>query len=190
MQIRTKTQGPGTWTPKQPRLSPSSPAPQPPARRGRWEVALCPDFGPYSTLYREAGPCDELNKARAQQLSLLGPTMEHTRARARLQVLLGHLGRPSAPSIVSFGLWMGSQAGRSISTLVVTPRAQETLCASVSSPSPLPGVPGWRLHPQRTLVLWKGDGCDSLGLGGWRASPQHFEPAYHRGFLLGVKREV
>lgn len=76
-------------------------------------MALCPALGLYSTLYQEAVPCDELNKAQAQQLSLLAPTMDRTRACSRLQVLLGHLGRPSGPAIVSFGLWMGSQAGRS-----------------------------------------------------------------------------
>ena len=120
--------------------------------------------------------------------------MDLTRAGARLQVLLGHLGRPSAPEIVSFGLWMGSQAGKSISILAVAPRAQEGLCAAI------PEAPGWRLHPLRTLVPWKGDGWDSLGLGGWCASPQPFERAYHHVlfcFVLfagckagGVKQEV
>lgn len=107
-------------------------------------MALCPALGPYSTLHQEAGPFDELSEAQAQQLRLLAPTMDYTRAGARLQVLLGHLGRPAALQIVSFGLWVGSQAGRSISTLVVVPRTQESLCASVSIPSPFPGGPRWR----------------------------------------------
>ncbi|ERE79621.1 phytanoyl-CoA dioxygenase, peroxisomal-like protein [Cricetulus griseus] len=52
--------------------------------------------------------------------------MDFQRAGVRLQVLLGHLSRPSAPAIVSFGLRgvRGRfQAGKSISTLVVAPRA-------------------------------------------------------------------
>lgn len=47
------------------------------------------------------GAFDELSEAQAQQLRLLAPTMDYTRAGARLQVLLGHLGRPSALQIVA-----------------------------------------------------------------------------------------
>lgn len=68
--------------------------------------------GPPLPRPQEAGPCDlMISEAQAPQLLLVTSTMDFQRAGLRLQVVLGHLNRPSAPAIVSFGLPGGTGEG-------------------------------------------------------------------------------
>lgn len=112
MQIRTKPRRSRVWTPRSSRESPLTPAPPLPEGRPRWEVSLRPALaGPPLPRPQEAGPCDLISEAQAQQLLLVTSTMDFQRAGVRLQVVLGHLNRPAAPAIVSFGLRGGTGEG-------------------------------------------------------------------------------
>lgn len=69
---------------------------------------------------REAGPPPELSGAEVPAPGLPTPaaTMDAECAASRLRVVLGHLRRPSAATVVSFGL-RGARAGRGVASRAI-----------------------------------------------------------------------